>query len=363
MSNVVSSSNSYEVLQRKVAEKLCRDGVGPGDRLPSERELADQFKVSYLTLRRAISEMVDRGILERRPRSGTYLRPEGHRRLNNQSLMLVTMGYESELAKRFISFGLDESRKRGWEPHVVQMDRMQERIVIQALTSGEPALILSAPDAMSPEIVQAIQNAKGRAVLVGNRLDVMGIPSIVADDAQGVRLAMMHLREHGHEHIAVLSSDPVYKIDQIQIAAWQSCMADLSFKQNKYVVTVDMPRFASPLDQAYTKMQRWLKKRPSKISAMLCLVDEMIPAVIRAVIDEGLTIPDDLSLVSFGNTVVSKYANPAVTSIDSHLAIHVQKGMELIQRSLESNVPVTDSTLLVQIEPELVERESVYSQV
>jgi DNA-binding GntR family transcriptional regulator len=68
--------------------------------LPSERELADHFNVSYLTLRRAIGEMVDRGILERRPRSGTYLKPEGHRRLNNQSLMLVRMGYESDMAKR-----------------------------------------------------------------------------------------------------------------------------------------------------------------------------------------------------------------------------------------------------------------------
>ena len=359
MPNVVSSSNSYEVLQRKVAEKLCREGIGPGDRLPSERELADQFEVSYLTLRRAISEMVDRGILERRPRSGTYLRPEGHRRLNNQSLMLVTMGYESELAKRFISFGLEEARKRGWEPHVVQMDRTQERIVIQALTSGEPALILSASDAITPEMVKALQDAKGRAVLIGNRLDDMGVPSIVADDAQGVRLAMEYLQKHGHEHIGVLSSDPVYKIDQIQIATWKSCMGDIAFNQDKYLVTVDMPRFASPLDQAYEKMRHWLKKRPSKISAMLCLVDEMVPAVIRAVIDEGLKIPDDLSLISFGNTVVSKYANPSITSIDPHLGMHVNKGMEFIERSLGVDVVAADNTLLVQIEPELVQRQSV----
>ncbi|EHJ52043.1 GntR family transcriptional regulator [Streptococcus macacae] len=44
-----------------------------GDRLPSERDLADQFKVSRMTLRQAITLLVDEGILERRIGSGTYV--------------------------------------------------------------------------------------------------------------------------------------------------------------------------------------------------------------------------------------------------------------------------------------------------
>ncbi|MBL4700981.1 MAG: substrate-binding domain-containing protein, partial [Phycisphaeraceae bacterium] len=294
-----------------------------------------------------------------RPRSGTYLKPEGHRRLNNQSLMLVTMGFESELARRFVSLGIQEARKRGWEPHVVQMERMKDRVLIQALNSGELALILSAPDALTPEIVQALQDAKGRAVLVGNRLDAMGISSIVADDAQGVRLAMKHLQSCGHEHIGVLSSNWGYAIDQIQIATWKSCMSGVSFCEEDYVLSVEPSRFDSPLEQAYLKMRQWLKHRPPQITAMLCLIDQSLPAVIRAIIDEGLQVPGDISLVSFGNTAVSRYANPAVTSVDPHLALHVQKGVALINNALSANQDESVQGQLIQIDPELVVRDSV----
>ncbi|MEX2783869.1 GntR family transcriptional regulator [Streptococcus sp. H49] len=44
-----------------------------GERLPSERDLADHFQVSRMTLRQAITLLVDEGLLERRVGSGTYI--------------------------------------------------------------------------------------------------------------------------------------------------------------------------------------------------------------------------------------------------------------------------------------------------
>lgn len=44
-----------------------------GQRLPSERDLAEEFQVSRMTLRQAITVLVEEGILERRVGSGTYV--------------------------------------------------------------------------------------------------------------------------------------------------------------------------------------------------------------------------------------------------------------------------------------------------
>lgn len=44
-----------------------------GDRLPSERELAQEFNVSRMTLRQAIQTLADEGIVERKIGSGTYV--------------------------------------------------------------------------------------------------------------------------------------------------------------------------------------------------------------------------------------------------------------------------------------------------
>ena len=44
-----------------------------GERLPSERDLAETFKVSRMTLRQAITLLVEEGVLERRVGSGTFV--------------------------------------------------------------------------------------------------------------------------------------------------------------------------------------------------------------------------------------------------------------------------------------------------
>ncbi|AEV94623.1 GntR family transcriptional regulator [Pediococcus claussenii] len=44
-----------------------------GDRIPAERDLSENFNVSRMTLRQAISTLVDEGILERKVGSGTYV--------------------------------------------------------------------------------------------------------------------------------------------------------------------------------------------------------------------------------------------------------------------------------------------------
>lgn len=55
-------------------KKDIDDGIWPiGDRLPSERTLAERFAVSRMTLRQAITLLVEEGILERRIGSGTYV--------------------------------------------------------------------------------------------------------------------------------------------------------------------------------------------------------------------------------------------------------------------------------------------------
>jgi len=59
-----------ERLERLIHERHLQ----PGDRMPSERELADQFGVSRTVIREAVRALGARGLLEVRPGSGTLIR-------------------------------------------------------------------------------------------------------------------------------------------------------------------------------------------------------------------------------------------------------------------------------------------------
>ncbi len=59
-----------ETLRSTIVDKKWR----PGDRLPSEKELAVQYSVAPGTARQAISQLTEEGILVRRHGSGTFVR-------------------------------------------------------------------------------------------------------------------------------------------------------------------------------------------------------------------------------------------------------------------------------------------------
>ncbi len=63
----------YQQLQRALREGIERGVLGPDDALPAERDLATEFLVSRITVRKAIDGLVQEGLLVRRQGSGTFV--------------------------------------------------------------------------------------------------------------------------------------------------------------------------------------------------------------------------------------------------------------------------------------------------
>lgn len=70
----LARATSHELLRARLSELVAhhRDG----ERLPPERQLAQQWGVARMTLRRAIKSLVGEGLLEQRRGSGTYVRTQ-----------------------------------------------------------------------------------------------------------------------------------------------------------------------------------------------------------------------------------------------------------------------------------------------
>ena len=64
---------AYIRIHDKIKEDVDDGTWKIGQRLPSERDLCETFDVSRMTVRQAITLLVDEGILERKPGSGTLL--------------------------------------------------------------------------------------------------------------------------------------------------------------------------------------------------------------------------------------------------------------------------------------------------
>lgn len=68
----------YERVSRDLMDRLRREDMQKGAMLPSEAVLCEEYGVSRITIRAAIAQLVDRGLLTRRPGVGTFVSGRSH---------------------------------------------------------------------------------------------------------------------------------------------------------------------------------------------------------------------------------------------------------------------------------------------
>jgi GntR family transcriptional regulator len=69
----------YQQLAELLSREIAAGGLSPGARLPSELELAERHAIGRPTVRQATDLLVQRGLLERRRGSGTFVREPARR--------------------------------------------------------------------------------------------------------------------------------------------------------------------------------------------------------------------------------------------------------------------------------------------
>ena len=117
-----SSLPLYQQLQRKLRLAIENRVLGADDALPPERDLAEELRVSRITVRKAIDGLVEEGLLIRKQGSGTF----------------VTNRVEKNFAK-LTSFS-EDMRARGRKPRSVWLDRAAGTV-----TPGESLTLRSSP--------------------------------------------------------------------------------------------------------------------------------------------------------------------------------------------------------------------------
>ncbi|TDL82899.1 GntR family transcriptional regulator [Peribacillus frigoritolerans] len=63
----------YYQLQQSIKKAIQENELNPGDMIPSEREYAEKYKISKMTVRQALTNLVKEGLLNREQGKGTFI--------------------------------------------------------------------------------------------------------------------------------------------------------------------------------------------------------------------------------------------------------------------------------------------------
>ena len=73
MSGVISRRNLYEEVTDRIQQMILSRSFRPGDRLPTEQQLAERFGVSRTAVREAVKALAERGLVRVRQGRGTFV--------------------------------------------------------------------------------------------------------------------------------------------------------------------------------------------------------------------------------------------------------------------------------------------------
>ncbi len=167
----------YKQLKEHIRTWIESNRLQPGDKIPTERELARLWGVSRLTVRQAIAELVDEGVLYRVQGSGTYVAEAEvqtlHALVSEREWVRYLLQAESRYNER------NERRPVRLEIEVVGRPRLRERI-ISTVAAGE------APDIVLIDLVWMAELAALQFFFPLDELDPRWTASYLSDLLPGV---------------------------------------------------------------------------------------------------------------------------------------------------------------------------------
>lgn len=207
------------------------------------------------------------------------------------------------------------------------------------------AVIIASSAASGAHINEAI--ARGmRIVLVDSELPDVDADTVVVDNQAAARSAIEHLLDLGHRQIAIVTGQLQASFDRERLAGYQQALAGRGLKPLKKLTLGG----DSSYEGGRTAVAQLLRKQPG-VTAIFASNNLMSMGAITAVLEAGLRLPEDISLVGFDDMEWYPIFKPAISAVAQPA---YQLGQVAAQRLLErfaadSVLPCTRVVLPTQL--------------
>lgn len=134
------------------------------------------------------------------------------------------------------------------------------------------------------------------------------------DNFRAAREATTHLIDLGHERIGFVGGglDLVVTMDRLLGYEKATRVAGLPFR-NDYIVHQEF------LQEGGREAINKLMSVDNPPTGLVVADDIMAFGIVNALSEMGLSVPDDISIISFNNVMLAEYATPALTSVDINI--------------------------------------------
>ncbi len=359
-------SLKYEVIYRALKQEIEGGEFGEGDTLASEAQLCERFDVSRGPVRQALAELERQGWIRRQAGKGTVVRASHMRRdplAGTTVKQLVAVINTSVLSPaNFLAFELVEGLNRAAEG-AGERYRLNFQFHRQGYSHDSLSLppchgLLIAP--FTFDGIRSFQQLAERhmphvpVVSLYNQVQLDHVAQFYVDHETGMFEATDFLIRYGHKRLVMLSEPAispgpaVIKRETGYRKALES--AGLPFTPQTIVKVGLEPVMRNTIIEH-------LLRRPDRPTGLVVAGGVITRAVIQAIREVGLRVPQDLSVVAFDDTPEAAMNDPQFTVVRVPLRRIAQLGMEWLVEAIEGNGS-NRPAVSMPLKPELIVRQS-----
>lgn len=330
----------------------------------SIRDVAKRAKVSIATVSRAMNNpaTVDPETAKRVRRAVDELNyyPDSHARslVSGRSRLLglivsdITNPFFPELVQGFENVALREKYEIMVGSTAYDSVRMAQCVRRMLERKVEGVAI------MTSEMDQPLIDQLVRRKIPSVFLDVGSIrpfiSNIQVDYARGIRQAVDHLIQLGHDRIGFISGPVGLKSADIRRQAFLECLKETGNLEEKELVTAG----DHTIDGGLQAMSLLLD-RPNCPTAVLASNDLTAIGAMRAVRRKGLTVPGDISIIGFDDIHFAAFTEPPLTTVALSRWELAENAFHALMKHIEpADVEQTQRGAEYKVTPVLVIRES-----
>ena len=322
---MVKDMDGNELLYEKILlylKNMIQNGeLLPGDKLPTEMELAEKFGVSRITSKRAMEELRLAGLIyrirgrgsfvsgtekeeetEEKPSAGTdyskvvaFVLPFS---CSNGGLMDTIRGASGVLAENGYILDVKYSNRSTEE----------EKELLESLYEKKLGGIIFYPisDRKNLELMNMFSLDEYPIVSIDKYFESVPVSCVVSDNQKGEYEAAKYLLGLGHKNIAFLSDVRIEDATSVRNRYFGYCRA---LKESGIPIRQEFVKngdFRDLLKEPALVILKELLK--DGVTAMCCINDYVAVFIIKCLENLGVRVPEDVSVIGFDDIDVGVYA-------------------------------------------------------
>lgn len=314
------SSYLYENIYRALAEEIQNGTRQPGDKMPTEYELAQTYQVSRITSKRALNQLAEEGLVVRHRGLGTFVAEDNAMMTQNAPLpsfdksAKTRVGIIMEDLGESYSLGLYYAIAKRAEDAGIQLclglsygDQKKEREVLRELLALEPSglLVMPAHGPFYDTDLLRLVLAHFPVVLLDRPLAGIPAPSVSSDNRSAAAQLTEHLISKGHRDIcfATTALDEALSLEE-RYRGYTDTMRAASLVERPPLIMPELIRFSHYNLQERRSLNGqsiltdFLREHPN-ITALIGSEYGVAHLARIAASEIGLCVPDDLALCCF----------------------------------------------------------------